>query len=102
MAGRYILSTLAFALSLAGTQAQITKSKPFTDEKTGITFQQGSYDAEGYSFAIALPERGGNDFIGRIAAPIGKSLGGWGGFSLTSGMTSGLLVVGKLGGTSSV
>jgi cellobiose dehydrogenase (acceptor) len=93
MAVRHILSTLAFALSLAGTQAQITKSEPFTDEKTGITFQQGSYDAEGYSFAIALPEEGGNDFIGRIAAPIGKSLGGWGGFSLTSGMTSGLLVV---------
>jgi cellobiose dehydrogenase (acceptor) len=93
MAVRHILSTLAFALSFAGTQAQIQKSTPFTDEKTGIKFQQASYDAEGYSFAIALPEKGGSDFIGRITAPIKTSLGGWGGFSLTSGMTSGLLVV---------
>ncbi|KAF2690244.1 carbohydrate-binding module family 1 protein [Lentithecium fluviatile CBS 122367] len=93
MAFRHILSTLAFALSLAGTHAQITASESFTDEKTGITFQQGKHPSNGYAFGIALPEVGGSDFIGRIAAPIGTSLGGWGGFSLTSSMTGGLLVV---------
>jgi cellobiose dehydrogenase (acceptor) len=94
MAFRHILSTLAIFLSLGGTQAQITSTEPFTDEATGITFQQGRNPTDGFAFGIALPEKGGgNDFIGRITAPIGTSLGGWGGFSLTSSMIGSLLVV---------
>lgn len=74
MAVRHILSTLAFSLGLAGTQAQITASEPFTNKAAGITFQQGSDPSNGYAFGIALPEEAGNDFIGRITAPISTSL----------------------------
>jgi cellobiose dehydrogenase (acceptor) len=87
MAAFRILSSLfVVAASLTGTQAQDT----FTDEATGITFLQ-STTSLGYTFGFALPEEGtGSDFIGRISAPI---TAGWAGFSLTSSMTAGLLVV---------
>ncbi|PVI00329.1 carbohydrate-binding module family 1 protein [Periconia macrospinosa] len=87
MAARYILSTLAFGLSLTGSQAQST-AVPYTDEATGITFSQIT-EANGMTYGFALPQKG-NDFIGRIEAPVAP---GWAGFSTSSGMTSGLLVV---------
>ncbi|CAI6322687.1 unnamed protein product [Periconia digitata] len=87
MAARCILSTLALALSLTGSQAQTT-AVPYTDEATGITFSQVT-ESNGFTYGFALPQKG-NDFIGRIEAPVAP---GWAGFSMSSGMTSGLLVV---------
>lgn len=86
MAARRILSTLALALSLTGSQAQT--AAPYTDEATGITFSQVT-QANGMTFGFALPQTG-NDFIGRIEAPVAP---GWAGFSTQSSMTAGLLVV---------
>ncbi|KAF2710705.1 carbohydrate-binding module family 1 protein [Pleomassaria siparia CBS 279.74] len=88
MAARSLLSSLfVVAASLAGTRAQET----VTDAATGITFLQSTTDVDGYTFGFALPEEGtGSDFIGQINAPITT---GWAGFSLTSSMTAGLLVV---------
>src|SRR5262245_20780458 len=87
MAARYILSTLLFAASWVGTQAQTTAT--YTDAATGITFLRTTQDG-GHAFGIALPEVGGIDFVGQISAPLTE---GWAGVSLTSSMTGGLLIV---------
>lgn len=92
MAARRILSSLIFALSLAGTRAQAVSNFPaFTDETTGITFMQTNTSSDyGFKYGLALPESSSSDVIGRIEAPADC---GWAGFSLLTGMTSGLLIV---------
>ncbi|KAL1598978.1 hypothetical protein SLS60_008123 [Paraconiothyrium brasiliense] len=72
--------------SLAGTQAQQTTK--YTDETTGITFQQKS--VANYSFGIALPENPTTDFIGQLSA---NTLTGWAGVSFTGSMLNSMLLV---------
>ncbi|KAJ4295201.1 hypothetical protein N0V90_007211 [Kalmusia sp. IMI 367209] len=86
MAVRHFLSSLLLAASLAGTQAQLTTS--YTDEATGITFQQKS--VANYSFGIALPENPTTDFIGQLSA---NTLTGWAGASFTGSMLNAMLLV---------
>ncbi|KAK7182663.1 Cellobiose dehydrogenase 7 [Paraphaeosphaeria sporulosa] len=86
MALRHFLSSLALAASLASTQAQLTTS--YTDEATGITFQQKS--VANYSFGIALPVNPTTDFIGQLSA---NTLTGWAGVSFTGSMLNSLLLV---------
>lgn len=87
MAIRSILSSLAVAASLAGTQAAIL-TNPYTDEATGISFTQKI--AKDYSFGLALPENPTTDFIGRISA---NTLTGWAGAAFTDSMRDALLLV---------
>lgn len=86
MALRHLLSLLALAASLATSQAQLTTS--YTDEATGITFQQRS--VANYSFGVALPESPTTDFIGQLSA---NTLTGWAGVSFTGSMLNSLLLV---------
>lgn len=86
MAIRHFLTSLALAASLACTQAQLTTK--FTDEATGITFQQKS--VANYSFGIALPENPTTDFIGQLSA---NTLTGWAGVSFSGSMLNALLLV---------
>ncbi|OAL52711.1 FAD/NAD(P)-binding domain-containing protein [Pyrenochaeta sp. DS3sAY3a] len=85
-ASRIFTSSLLLAAGLAGVQAQSTA--PYTDDITGITFQQYVSTA-GLSFGIALPEEAGTDFIGQISA----STTGWAAVTLTGSMRNSLLVV---------
>jgi cellobiose dehydrogenase (acceptor) len=87
MAIRHFLSSsLALAASLAGTQAQLTTS--YTDEATGITFQQKN--VANYSFGIALPENPTTDFIGQLSA---NTLTGWAAVSFAGSMLNTMLLV---------
>lgn len=82
----FLLSSLALTVSLVGTQAQTTTN--YTDEATGITFQQKS--VANYSFGIALPENPTTDFIGRLSA---NTLTGWAGVSFAGSMLNTMLLV---------
>ncbi|KAH7070047.1 choline dehydrogenase [Paraphoma chrysanthemicola] len=86
MSRSLILSSALFAL-----RAVAQTSAPYTDAKTGITFN-GYQHASGFTFGIALPENPTTDFIAQIQAPITNG-GGWAGFSLGQSMTGNLLVV---------
>ncbi|KAF2449550.1 hypothetical protein P171DRAFT_351695 [Karstenula rhodostoma CBS 690.94] len=86
MAIRHILLSLALAASFAGAQAQLTTS--YTDEATGITFQQKN--VANYSFGVALPENPTTDFIGQLSA---NTLTGWAGVSFTGSMLNSMLLV---------
>ncbi|KAF2463794.1 FAD/NAD(P)-binding domain-containing protein [Lindgomyces ingoldianus] len=66
-------------------------ASPFTDDKTGITFN-GFQHYSGYRFGLALPENPSTDFIGQIVGPV-NSTGGWAGVSMASSMTDHLLIV---------
>lgn len=76
------------ALFAAGAVAQT--SSPYTDEKTGITFN-GLKHSSGYTLGFALPENPDKDFIAQIQAPI-TNAGGWAGFSMGQSMAGNLLV----------
>ncbi|KAF2671313.1 CBD9-like protein, partial [Microthyrium microscopicum] len=66
------------------------QSTPAKDAATGIDFQ--SYSApSGFKFGIALPESGGEDFIGQIAGPLTGG-NGWVGISLGGSMRGPLLI----------
>jgi cellobiose dehydrogenase (acceptor) len=86
MSRSFILSSALFAL-----RAAAQTSSPYTDARTGITFN-GYQHASGYTFGIALPENPTTDFIAQIQAPITNG-GGWAGFSMGQSMTGNLLVV---------
>jgi cellobiose dehydrogenase (acceptor) len=84
MARSFILSSALFVL-----QATAQSATPYTDAKTGITFN-GYQDASGYTFGIALPETPSTDFIAQIQSPITE---GWAGFSMGQSMVGNLLAV---------
>lgn len=88
MARSFIISTALFAL-----RSVAQSSSPFTDDKTGITFNGYTHPTTGYRLGLALPENPTTDFIGQIVAPINSTGGGWAGFSMGQSMTGNLLVV---------
>lgn len=84
MARSIILSSALFALKAVAQSAT-----PYTDAKTGITFN-GYQDASGYTLGIALPETPGKDFIAQIQSPL---TAGWAGFSMGQSMVGNLLAI---------
>lgn len=81
------LALLAYTSAVAGAAA------PYTDPKTGITFETNfASDVEGFSFGMVLPETITTDFIGQLVVPL-TSGSGWGGVSLGGAMTGHLMVV---------
>ncbi|KAH8711898.1 hypothetical protein GQ44DRAFT_830240 [Phaeosphaeriaceae sp. PMI808] len=84
MARFFVIAYALFAL-----RAVAQSASPYTDAKTGITFNRYK-DASGYIFGIALPEKSGKDFIAQVQAPISR---GWAGFSMGQSMVGNLLVV---------
>jgi cellobiose dehydrogenase (acceptor) len=84
MARSFILSSALFALRAAAQSAT-----PYTDAKTGITFN-GYVGPSGYTFGIALPETPSKDFIAQVQAPITE---GWAGFSMGQSMVGNLLAI---------
>jgi cellobiose dehydrogenase (acceptor) len=84
MARSILLSSALFAFKAIAQSAT-----PYTDAKTGITFN-GYQDASGYTFGIALPETPGKDFIAQIQSPI---TAGWAGFSMGQSMVGNLLAI---------
>jgi cellobiose dehydrogenase (acceptor) len=84
MARSLIVSSALFAL-----QAAAQSATPYTDAKTGITFN-GYQTPQGYTFGIALPENPSTDFIAQIQSPITE---GWAGFSMGQSMVGNLLAV---------
>jgi cellobiose dehydrogenase (acceptor) len=84
MARSILLSSALFALKAVAQSAT-----PYTDAKTGITFN-GYQDASGYTFGIALPETPGKDFIAQIQSPL---TAGWAGFSMGQSMVGNLLAI---------
>lgn len=85
-----IILPLAMALSVS---AQGTTG-PYSDAKSGITFQTFQ-DTTGYTFGIALPETPGPDFVGIL---VGKGKG-WAGVSLGGSMLNKLLIAAWPSGT---
>ena len=81
------VSTALLALRAA---AQLS-AKPYTDEKTGITFNGYSH-VSGYKLGYALPEKPTTDLIAQVIAPITND-GGWAGFPLGQTMVGSVLVV---------
>jgi cellobiose dehydrogenase (acceptor) len=91
MAWNTILTTVSLGLGLFGiTQAQTagSTSTAFTDDKTGIQFQQTTKGD--YTFGIALPAKSNGDLIGRISV---KGTQGWAGVSLGGPMANSLMVI---------
>jgi cellobiose dehydrogenase (acceptor) len=84
MARSFIVSSALFAL-----QAAAQSATPYTDDKTGITFN-GYQQPSGFKFGIALPEKPSTDFIAQIQSPITE---GWAGFSMGQSMVGNLLAV---------
>jgi hypothetical protein len=80
-------STLLPFVGLAAAQTPA----PYTDAKSGITFNTYINPTSGYFFGLALPENstGNTDFI----ATIGGKGTGWSGVSLGGGMLNKLLIV---------
>ncbi|KAF2110654.1 hypothetical protein BDV96DRAFT_552957 [Lophiotrema nucula] len=77
------------SLFFAGLAAAQTPA-PYTDVKSGITFNTLVDNASGYFFGLALPvETTGTDFI----ATIGGKGTGWSGVSLGGAMLNKLLIV---------
>ncbi|KAI0018443.1 GMC oxidoreductase [Xylariomycetidae sp. FL0641] len=86
---RTSFSSLLSLLAVGRLAAAAVKSTvPYTDDKTGITFQ-GYSDEDGFRFGIAVPEEVTTDFIGQIQASITE---GWAGVSLNQGMIDALLI----------
>jgi hypothetical protein len=83
---------LAMALSVSAQGTGTTG--PYTDAKSGITFQT-FMDPTGYTFGIALPETPGADFVGVL---VGKGKG-WAGVSLGGSMLNKLLIAAWPSGT---
>lgn len=83
-------STLLSAVFGSLAAAQTTPS-PYTDAKSGITFNAYIVPSTGYFFGLALPQNttGNTDFI----ATIGGKGTGWSGVSLGGAMLNKLLVV---------
>jgi hypothetical protein len=81
------LSTLLPFIGLVAAQAPA----PYTDAKSGITFNTFIHPSNGYFFGLALPANstGNTDFI----ATIGGRGTGWSGVSLGGGMLSKLLIL---------
>lgn len=85
------LSTLfASSLATAATVSAQASAAPYTDAKSGITFNAFQH-ASGYFFGIALPESSKND--SDFIATIGGKGTGWSGASLAGPMKNSLLVV---------
>src|ERR1700712_2279788 len=85
--------TRAFLLSaLFALRAAAQTASPYTDDKTGITFN-GYTDSTDYRLGIALPESPTTDFIAQIVAPVNSTGGGLAGFSMGSSMSGNLLIV---------
>lgn len=81
------LALLAYISAVAGAAA------PYTDAKTGITFETNfASDVEGFSFGMVLPETITTDFIGQLVVPLTNG-SGWGGVSLGGAMTGHLMFV---------
>lgn len=81
------LILLAYISTVAGAAA------PYTDSKTGITFETNfASDVEGFSFGMVLPETITTDFIGQLVVPLTNG-SGWGGVSLGGAMTEHLMFV---------
>jgi cellobiose dehydrogenase (acceptor) len=86
-----LLAAFSLGLGLVGvTQGQTAQSTStaFTDEKTGIQFQQTTKGD--YTFGIALPAKSTGDLIGRISV---KGAQGWAGVSLGGPMANSLMVI---------
>lgn len=81
---------MALSVSAQGTGT----TGPYTDAKSGITFQTFT-DPTGYTFGIALPETPGADFVGLL---VGKAKG-WAGVSLGGSMLNKLLIAAWPSGT---
>lgn len=75
------------SLALLGLAAAQTTA-PYTDPKSGITFNLFTDPASGYFFGIAVPLNSNTDFI----ATIGNKGTGWAGVSLGGAMTNKLLI----------
>lgn len=72
---RNFIALTGFVSTFYGVSAQRTSA--YTDQVTGITFQQYHDTITGYGVGIALPETVGQDFIGqlvRTVAPVLKKL----------------------------
>lgn len=81
------LALLAYISTATGAAA------PYTDPKTGITFETNfASDVEGFSFGMVLPETITTDFIGQLVVPLTNG-SGWGGVSLGGAMTEHLMFV---------
>ncbi|KAF2276743.1 CBD9-like protein [Westerdykella ornata] len=82
--------TTLLPLSLVGLSAAQAPA-PYTDAKSGVTFNTYIHPSNGYFFGIALPQNttGNTDFI----ATIGGKGTGWSGVSLGGGMLNKLLIV---------
>lgn len=76
---------------LLALRAAAQTASPYTDEKSGITFN-GYTHSSGYRLGIALPENPTTDLIAQVVAPITND-GGWAGFPFGSTMVGSLLVV---------
>lgn len=85
MARSFLISSALFAL-----QAVAQSATPYTDAKTGITFNGFKDELRGFTFGIALPENPSTDFIAQIQSPITE---GWAGFSMGQSMVGNLLAV---------
>lgn len=82
--------SILLATALYAIQATAQSATPYTDEKTGITFNGYQDSTSGYKFGIALPKEPTTDFVAQIQAPITE---GWAGFSLGQSMVGNPLVV---------
>ena len=82
-------SSIVAAVGLAGVAT--AQSAPYTDPKSGITFNAYVNPTNGYFFGISMPANasGGTDFIGTIG---GKGTG-YSGVSLGGRMVNKLLIV---------
>jgi cellobiose dehydrogenase (acceptor) len=76
--------------ALLAIRATAQTSSPFTDDKSGISFNGYTDATTGFRFGVALPESPTTDFIGQIVAPITE---GWAGGSMGQSMTGNLLIV---------
>lgn len=83
--------SLFLSSALLALRAAAQSATPYTDEKSGITFN-GHTDTTGVRFGIALPEKATTDLIAQIVAPVTND-GGWAGSVFGSTMVGSLLVV---------
>lgn len=83
--------SLFLSSALLALRAAAQVASPYTDEKSGITFN-GYMDSTGYRMGISLPEDPTTDLIAQIVVPVSND-GGWGGFALGSTMVGSLLIV---------
>ncbi|KAF2402308.1 CBD9-like protein [Trichodelitschia bisporula] len=84
-----LLSSIVAVFALCTSALAQRATAPFTEPKSGITFQAYKHTS-GYQFGIALPPKPGNDFIGHLSAPASV---GWAGGDLGPKMVGKLLIV---------